>query len=115
MKAGAAHIRRTLVEVLTLLGKRSLLSNDELELLFAKVDAKLSGLPRDPAVFDLLDEVVGKNATRRRDAVFVLRGLSGVPGAERRLLTLAKGKDAESRRAFVDAVWQQKWLYCAPL
>jgi hypothetical protein len=63
-KAALSAVAGTLREVLTSLAGRQRLSNDDLEVLFAEVDAKLGTLPKRSWVFEVLDRVIGKNAKR---------------------------------------------------
>jgi hypothetical protein len=114
-KAAVDAATKTLRGVLGSLAKRQRLSNDDLEVLFEHVDADLRKLPAQRWVFDVLDRVVGKNAQRKRDAVFVLVTLGAVKGAEERLLRYVNDSNARTRLEVITAIHQQRWVHLAPL
>ena len=97
------------------LAGRQRLSNDDLETLFERVDAKLGGLPKRGWVFDVLDRVVGRSAQRKRDAIFVLVTQATVPGGELRLVRYLDDRNARARLEVINAIHRQRWLHLAPL
>lgn len=106
---------KTLRRVLVSLAGRERLSNDDLEVLFARVDADLRTLPKGSWVFDALDRVVGKNVKRKRDAIFVVVTMAAAPGGEARLLRYVNDKNPATRVEVIGAIHQQRWLHLAPL
>jgi hypothetical protein len=113
-KAQLAAAKRTLRKVLTSLAGRGRLSNDDLEVLFERVDAELAKLPKRAWVFDVLDAVVGKSAQRKRDAIFVLVTLSSAPGADARILRHLRDPSARARLEVINAIHRQRWSHLAP-
>ncbi len=114
-RAAVAAATKTLREVFASLAKRDRLSNDELEVLFERVDDSLRSLPKRGWMLDTLDRVVGKSKRRRHDSIFVLVALAAAPGAEARLLRLLNDPSAETRREVIRAIFGQRWLHLAPL
>jgi hypothetical protein len=114
-KASVSAVTKTLRDVLLSLAGRQALSNDDLEVLFAKVDAQLATLPKQSWVFDVLERVVGKSARRKADAPFVLVTLAGAPGAEARLLRYLEDPNARVRLEIIGAIHRQRWLHLAPV
>jgi hypothetical protein len=114
-KAAVAVATKTLRGVLGSLAGRQRLSNDDLEALFERVDAELRTLPAQPWIFDVLERVVGKNAQRKRDAIFVLVTLAAVKGGEERLLRHVNDSNTDARREVITAIHQQRWTHLAPL
>lgn len=114
-RAAVSAVEKTLRRVLVSLAGRERLSNDDLEVLFERVDAELRTLPKGSWVFDVLDRVVGKNAKRKRDAIFVLVTLAAAPGGEARLLRYVNDESAAARLEVIGAIHRQRWLHLAPL
>jgi len=113
-KAALSAVAGTLREVLTSLAGRQRLPNDDLEVLFAEVDAKLGTLPKRSWVFEVLDRVIGKNAQRKRDAIFVVLTLASAPGGEARLLRYVDDPNAAVRLEVFGAIHRQRWVHLAP-
>ena len=101
--------------MLTSLAGRERLSNDELEVVFERVDAELRTLPKGSWVFDVLDRVVGKTAKRRRDAIFVLVTLASARGGEARLVRYLNDENAAVRLDAIAAIHRQRWADLAPV
>jgi hypothetical protein len=114
-KAAQSAATKTLRDVLTSLAGRNRLSNDDLELLFERVDAELATLPKQRWVFDALDRVIGKSAQRSRDAIFVIVTLVSVPGGEARLLRYLDDPSAAARLEVIAAIHRQRFAHLAPL